>query len=78
MQLFSLAAVALFLHSLARCRALLYPRESESREVKELNGLWHFRADYSPGRDAGFTEQWYREPLSKVHDPAWHCFSAGN
>ena len=48
------------------CDALLYAKESSSREVKELNGLWHFRADYSPGRDAGFTEEWYKEPLPKV------------
>ena len=47
-------------------RGLLYPKESVSREVKELNGLWHFRADYSPSRDAGFVEQWYKQPLSKV------------
>ena len=45
---------------------LLYPKESVSREVKELNGLWHFRADYSPSRNAGFVEQWYKQPLSKV------------
>ena len=47
-------------------RGLLYPKESVSREVKELNGLWHFRADYSPSRNAGFVEQWYKQPLSKV------------
>lgn len=47
-------------------RGLLYPKESVSREVKELNGLWHFRADYSPSRNAGFLEQWYKQPLSKV------------
>lgn len=50
------------------CDALLYAKESSSREVKELNGLWHFRADYSPGRDAGFTEEWYKEPLPKTGD----------
>lgn len=45
---------------------LLYPKDSSSREVKEINGLWHFRADYSPDRDAGFQEQWYKQPLAKV------------
>ena len=49
--------------------ALLYPRESQYREVKELNGLWHFRADYSDGRDEGFTQAWYKQPLSKVCAP---------
>ncbi len=45
---------------------LLYPRESSSREVKELNGLWHFRADYSVDRNEGFEKEWYKQPLSKV------------
>lgn len=45
---------------------LLYPRESPYREVKELNGLWHFRADYSESRNAGFEEKWYQQPLAKV------------
>ncbi len=45
---------------------LLYPRESSNREVKELNGLWHFRADYSEDRNEGFEKKWYNQPLSKV------------
>ena len=45
---------------------LLYPRESTSREVKELNGLWHFRADFSANRNEGFEKEWYKQPLSKV------------
>ncbi len=45
---------------------LLYPRESPSREIKEINGLWHFRADYSDNRNAGFEKKWYQQPLSKV------------
>ena len=48
------------------CSGLLYPRDSESRDVRELNGLWNFRADYSPDRNAGFEEEWYKEPLSQV------------
>ena len=50
----------------SRIDGLLYPRESAYREVKELNGLWHFRADYSADRNAGFREKWYTQPLSKV------------
>ncbi|XP_075575760.1 beta-glucuronidase [Pelecanus crispus] len=42
---------------------MLYPRETPSRERKELDGLWSFRADLSPGRDAGFVHRWYRQPL---------------
>ncbi|MFT7797092.1 beta-glucuronidase [Arapaima gigas] len=49
------------------CRALsggmLYPRESSSRELKELNGLWSFRADYSPSRNAGFEKSWFSRRL---------------
>lgn len=45
---------------------MLYPRESPSREVKELNGLWLFRADKSPNRNLGFERAWYKSPLSEV------------
>ncbi|XP_034994652.1 beta-glucuronidase [Zootoca vivipara] len=44
---------------------MLYPRESPSRELKELGGLWSFRADWSERRDAGFVEGWYKKPLSQ-------------
>nr|NP_001128846.1 uncharacterized protein LOC100189763 precursor [Pongo abelii]CAH92009.1 hypothetical protein [Pongo abelii] len=42
---------------------MLYPQESRSRERKELDGLWSFRADFSDNRRRGFEEQWYRRPL---------------
>ncbi|XP_016046770.1 beta-glucuronidase isoform X2 [Erinaceus europaeus] len=42
---------------------MLYPRESPSRERKELDGLWSFRADFSENRRQGFEQQWYRAPL---------------
>ncbi|XP_072325571.1 beta-glucuronidase [Scyliorhinus torazame] len=41
----------------------LSPRETPSRELKELNGLWSFRADQSADRNRGFAEAWYRRPL---------------
>ncbi|XP_048583170.1 beta-glucuronidase isoform X1 [Nematostella vectensis] len=44
---------------------MLFPRESESRELKDLNGLWNFRVDSSKTRDAGFQEKWYSKPLEK-------------
>lgn len=44
---------------------MLYPRESESRQMKELGGLWMFRADMSSNRKAGFEEKWYANPLEK-------------
>ena len=58
--------LSLLLTVLGSCSGLLYPRESESRDVRLLDGLWNFRADYSPDREAGFVEQWYNRPLSEV------------
>ncbi|XP_006889837.1 PREDICTED: beta-glucuronidase [Elephantulus edwardii] len=45
---------------------MLYPRESPSRERKELGGLWRFRADFSDNRQQGFVQQWYRRPLREL------------
>ncbi|XP_057263070.1 beta-glucuronidase [Pezoporus wallicus] len=47
-------------------RGMLYPRDTPSRERKELGGLWSFRADLSPSRDAGFVQRWYRQPLRQT------------
>ena len=64
----SLWSVAVLLALLGGCRSLLYPRESESRDVRLLDGLWNFRADYSSNRIAGFEEQWFKSPLSQVRE----------
>lgn len=45
---------------------MLFPRESSSREVKELGGLWGFRADKSPDRNQGFERAWYKRRLAEV------------
>ncbi|XP_032389708.1 beta-glucuronidase [Etheostoma spectabile] len=45
---------------------MLFPRESSSREVKELNGRWDFRADKSPNRNQGFEKAWYKSPLAET------------
>lgn len=48
---------------------LLYPRESESREIRSLDGLWDFVV--SPEGDAlrGYREGWYAlDDLSKVSE----------
>lgn len=45
---------------------MLFPRETSSREVKELNGLWKFRADMSPNRNQGFERAWYKARLEEV------------
>ncbi|XP_076452855.1 beta-glucuronidase-like [Babylonia areolata] len=43
---------------------MLYPRDSESRLVKTLDGMWNFRADLSPSRNESFVDQWWTQPLS--------------
>ena len=50
------------------CHGLLFPKDSPTRLVKNLDGVWHFRADFSPTRDAGFDEQWWTKPLSATGD----------
>ncbi|XP_020659614.3 beta-glucuronidase isoform X1 [Pogona vitticeps] len=59
------AAAALLATALAGRPAggLLFPRASPSRELQELGGLWRFRADWSPGRQAGFQERWFSRSL---------------
>lgn len=44
---------------------ILYPRESESREVKLLDGIWNFRLS-QPDSLIGFKEKWFLKDLSKV------------
>ena len=44
-------------------QGMLHPRESESRQVKSLDGMWDFRADIS---SVGFEEMWYSMPLAQV------------
>ncbi|XP_077360838.1 beta-glucuronidase [Festucalex cinctus] len=45
---------------------MLFPRESSSREVKDLSGLWSFRADESPNRNQGFEKAWYKSRLAET------------
>ncbi|TFK12972.1 gap junction delta-2 protein [Platysternon megacephalum] len=59
----ALCLLLLCCQALALGGGMLYPRESASRELKELNGIWSFRADFSPQRDKGFVQQWYQKPL---------------
>jgi len=45
----------------------LYPRESETREVKKLDGVWNFRIiPMGEDEDIGFTKKWYSQPLQLV------------
>lgn len=44
---------------------MLYPIQSETRELLELNGIWRFKLD---AEEAGMKEQWYKQPLRDVID----------
>jgi len=45
---------------------MLFPQESESRQIHELNGFWDFRADNSTTRDRGLNNEWFKQRLSKT------------
>lgn len=47
-------------------QGMLFPRESPSRQIKDLDGLWSFRADTSQNRNAGFEEKWFLKYLVQV------------
>ncbi|XP_054273711.1 beta-glucuronidase-like [Macrosteles quadrilineatus] len=47
---------------------LLYPYETETREVKSLDGLWNFKISPENDMDAGFKEEWFKRDLSKDVD----------
>ncbi|KAI5719831.1 hypothetical protein M8J76_015583 [Diaphorina citri] len=53
------------------CRAatggILYPRESESREVRSLDGIWNFRVSKGDPL-VGFRERWYHKDLKVTGD----------
>lgn len=54
----------------------LCPRDTPSRDLKELGGLWRFRADTSERRDQGFAQRWYRRPLEQVRGGGGHVLRA--
>ena len=41
----------------------LYPRESETRQVKSLDGLWSFKLSPSDDQMIGFRDRWYTKRL---------------
>ncbi|KAL1140603.1 hypothetical protein AAG570_000533 [Ranatra chinensis] len=44
-------------------QGILYPQDSETRQVRKIDGIWHFRV--SNDSLLGFRQRWYSEPLSK-------------
>uniref|UniRef100_A0A1A9WT52 Beta-glucuronidase n=1 Tax=Glossina brevipalpis TaxID=37001 RepID=A0A1A9WT52_9MUSC len=47
-------------------KGLLYPRESETREVRSLDGLWSFIKSEINDPDQGLKELWHKQELHKV------------
>ncbi|KAJ8681400.1 hypothetical protein QAD02_017187 [Eretmocerus hayati] len=45
---------------------LLFPRESESREVRSLDGLWDFLVPPKENLRKGIMDEWYNDDLSKA------------
>lgn len=45
---------------------ILYPRESESREVVSLDGIWKFRISLAEAQDQGFAEKWFSTNFEEV------------
>lgn len=42
---------------------LLYPRDTETRLVHSLNGIWSFRLSPTWDQEAGFRDEWFSRPL---------------
>lgn len=42
---------------------LLYPRESETREVRSLDGMWNFAKSDPNKPSEGLREKWYLKEL---------------
>ena len=50
------------------CLAILFPRDSTSRESKSLDGLWRFKLSPKDDPDIGFRESWFSAPLQVFVD----------
>jgi beta-glucuronidase len=50
----------------ATVSGILYPRESESREVISLDGIWKFRTSPTEDQEKGFRNKWFSTDLEEV------------
>ena len=57
-RLFFCAIFPLFL-LIDYCEAILYPIESETRELKSLDGIWKFQLSPSLEPEIGFEGKWF-------------------
>ncbi len=46
---------------------MLFPRESETRELKDLSGLWKFKVDF---HNEGREKEWFKKPLDNTEEMA--------
>ncbi|KAL5288756.1 GUSB.2 family protein [Megaselia abdita] len=53
-------------NEVTRVEGALYPHESETREVRNLDGIWNFVKSDEGNPTQGVREQWYKDDLSKV------------
>ncbi|KAH8233584.1 hypothetical protein KR026_010029 [Drosophila bipectinata] len=47
-------------------RGMLYPRESETREVRSLDGIWNFVRSDPANPTQGIRDKWFENDLSKI------------
>lgn len=66
----SLILFVISLHSVGYAvgqkKGILYPRDSESRQTKSLDGIWNFRAEPKGAQNLGIAQEWFKQPLEKV------------
>ena len=55
----------------ATTAGLLYPRESETRDVRTLNGMWNFVKSDVNDPMQGVREKWFEKELEKVCSSAF-------
>lgn len=58
--------IMFFTSHCSETHGLLYPRESETREVRSLDGMWNFVKGNTNDPKEGFREEWFKYDLSKV------------
>lgn len=52
---------------IAHCTAnILYPIESESRELRTLHGMWYFKISSPLDQMIGFNNKWYTRKFETV------------
>lgn len=68
--LVALTMASTFVSSQVAPGGMLYPRESETREVNSLDGLWNFRLSPPTDHRLGFDQSWFKHELSMVYIPS--------